>query len=346
MTTATDTEPLTEIQKAEIYSNLEMVGANMPKHQFAGWTDGQLQFADDWAKCVDRNANDPDCMITIPETPEHVKEWLDTEGQSDPVAMAQGVITTDAGAELEERSERLDKANRKLQAIRVATDEVDRAKEDWDESAQETKDFRKAHEGAVARLLYVIRTDVDQKELPFTDGPNESDGSETPASDWGTEPVSALTGHGLTPKKCEAIAEALKKHGKPQARVVDFRDWMNGNEWWHREVEGVGEKSLEPIIDALNSYYAANPEAEEIPIDDDNDKPEYELAVDDLKDLIEQCDALSVGPRSTEECIEFCKSVAEQAAVMQVDIWKEQRVTPDQRTAIDNWSDGVAKWEK
>lgn len=79
---------------------------------------------------------------------------------------------------------------------------------------------------------------------------------------WGREPIEVFAKHGLKPAKVEALRAAADK-GKFDGNVVGLRDWIAKYDLWHRDVKGCGPKGADAIIDALTSYVAANPMADQ-----------------------------------------------------------------------------------
>jgi hypothetical protein len=175
--------------------------------------------------------------------------------------------------ELEERTEKLDKANRKLAAIKAAEIEVEECKDEWDAAKKDASDLKKDYDAAVERLCKIIKFDVDQQELPFPpeEATEETSAEETSvaAPDWGLEHVGVLAKHGLTAKRATLVALALEDHGFDKTRVVDLRDWILRDDYWQTKIKGIGCKpnkdgviGTDGVVDALNSYYAAHPESE------------------------------------------------------------------------------------
>lgn len=254
MTTAT-------IDRAEIYKDLESVGANIPDHVFAGWDDETLALAGDWAEAVYSRAVGND--VEVPETPLFVRVWLDTEGQSDPVAMAQDI--EQPGVTLEERTDNLDRMNRKVQAIMSAECDVQTSEAEWNDSKAETKERKADFDSAVNRMRKIIRSDIDQKELPFDDsGAVDDDGeaakTESERTDIGQLAKGGRYAPGLTP----AIIEGMRKAEIDSVEELDKR--MRSDEWWHRNIKGVGPTKIDAITDTLMDFQKQNPDWTDRPV--------------------------------------------------------------------------------
>lgn len=112
-------------------------------------------------------------------------------------------------------------------------------------------------------------------------------------ADWGQEPVIDLQGFTfdregkekrLSETLCESVTNSLIKAGKSGGRIRDLRDWINENQYWWRDVKGLGEKKIDDVTDALIAYQEANPiapsnEEEEDDVDN-SESPDGETAAE------------------------------------------------------------------
>lgn len=74
-------------------------------------------------------------------------------------------------------------------------------------------------------------------------------------------PMASLAKYGLTPKKCESLAAAFGK------TVGHLEKAMRTNEYWHRDVKGMGEEWITKTVDALLLLRREHP----VPSDEDAD---------------------------------------------------------------------------
>ncbi|MCC7419831.1 MAG: hypothetical protein IT428_06105 [Planctomycetaceae bacterium] len=72
-------------------------------------------------------------------------------------------------------------------------------------------------------------------------------------------PMASLVPHGLTAKKAESLAAAFGK------TIGHLEKAMRENEYWHRDVKGMGEEWITKTIDALLAFRKEHP----VPSEDD-----------------------------------------------------------------------------
>lgn len=75
------------------------------------------------------------------------------------------------------------------------------------------------------------------------------------ADDGAAMPIATLAEYGLSEKQCEKLAES-----KFEIKTVgDLEKTIRENEWWHRDVDGMGEKTIDKVTEALVEFRLAYP---------------------------------------------------------------------------------------
>lgn len=74
-------------------------------------------------------------------------------------------------------------------------------------------------------------------------------------SDKAAVAIATLAEYGISAKQCEKLAES-----KFEIKTVgDFEKTIRENEWWHRDVDGMGEKTIDKVTEALVEFRLAYP---------------------------------------------------------------------------------------
>lgn len=107
--------------------------------------------------------------------------------------------------------------------------------------------------GKKGRLLVHHVEDLPDDE-PGEDLDGAATANATPLGKGSKDPVSAL---GLS----QAITERLENYGLKT--VGELIDLINTDEIWHRKIKGIGEVTIDKVTNALNDWYAKNPEPAE-----------------------------------------------------------------------------------
>lgn len=67
------------------------------------------------------------------------------------------------------------------------------------------------------------------------------------------EPLSRLIGYGMTAKKMDAVALAVGP------TIGHLEKAMRENEWWHRDIKGLGQDWIDRLIESLARFRRDNP---------------------------------------------------------------------------------------
>lgn len=150
----------------------------------------------------------------------------------------------------------LGKAQMRLERCKA---EQKAAKGDVEAAQQEVNDL-------VAELrdieLGQYQPDLFDKDGPASAGADGvSPGSQATATasqhadEGAAMPIAALKEFGLSEKKCEALAES-----KFEIKTVgDLERTIRENEWWHRDIKGFGETTIDKLTEALTEFRLTYP---------------------------------------------------------------------------------------
>lgn len=140
------------------------------------------------------------------------------------------------------------------------------------------KDAKERHKAAQIRVndlsehILDIENGCYTPTLPFErNGSANGKPKDAPVDEGAAMPIGALAEHGLTEKQCEKIAES-----KLEIKTVgDLEKAMRENEWWHRDIKGIGKETIDKVSDALLKFRSQHP----IPVPEDTaEEQQAELA--------------------------------------------------------------------
>lgn len=118
-------------------------------------------------------------------------------------------------------------------------------------------------------------------------------GEDDPAK---TAPIMELERYGVVETKCTAICDAFNI-----TTMSQFFAKMAENEWWHRDVKGVGVAAVDKIVDAVTAWRRDNP------IPEPESEPEQQGALCD--------DATDTGGGDLEDQFDAAMEMADRPAV-------------------------------
>lgn len=263
--------------------------------------------------------------------------------------------------------------------LRMAMAAVTTAKAEFEEADAARKAAKAAVDSAVARVLELDAKIANGEQLlPFdpTDtapvngspapGPAGNDfGAKESIESLSTKNIKKIAGKdvfdaarakdepiGLSDKQVETLIAADIK------TIGDLEKRMREDEWWHKKLSGFGEKNVTRLVDTLLAFRqvypvpaepdqpASNgPAAGVKPVELHPQPEQWEQSAYHLRELIAECNAL-LETDIPDDGKQFCRSVCQDAEDMLQGVTEAKAVTDDQRTAIENWTNGVAKWRK
>lgn len=152
--------------------------------------------------------------------------------------------------------------------VRSAEAEHDEAKKEASECKKQFE-FEQIKLGKLVDELQAVKEGrrVDRpRELPFPEGDEkpvaEDTGGATLLGDVSVEVDGKKTG--FTPKQLENL------EAKDIKTVANLEELIRTNEWWHRDIPGVGPAAVDKIVDIITTWRALHP----VPAEDDEDETE------------------------------------------------------------------------
>ena len=270
----------------------------------------------------------------------------------------------------------------------AAQDKVSKAEADFEVCDAARKKAKAAVAGAVANELSIVARFIRGEQLlPLEDAdaqqvPEQSSAAPVSNDHAAAESIDALLAKNIkklvTPEVFDRAKDSDNPIGMTEKQldilkskdvktISDLEKLMRENEWWHRDLKGIGPDKINRLTDTLLAFRQVYPVPSEPekpaekpsgkstadvqksftepkPVTFGVDTQEHYDAVQSLIELIADCDLLQAnGP---EESAEFAGSVGSDAAAMKDWIVENKTVTADQIVAIVNWRVGVAKWHQ
>lgn len=160
-------------------------------------------------------------------------------------------------AEQADAMEELESRRRVWEGLKIDTKE---AKADMDAAQREVNrlgaEIRSIENGQFQpRLVPQPQTNGKPKEAA------SAAAAQPPVDEGAARTINVLTefeledGARVTPKVCE-----LLQNSKFEIKTIgDLERTIRENEWWHRDIEGVGPKGIDKIVEALAAFRAKNP---------------------------------------------------------------------------------------
>lgn len=175
------------------------------------------------------------------------------------------------GAELAGAMEELKERKRVWEDLKTDTKDakadVEAAQREVNRLADELRDIE--HGTYQPRLVPQPQANGKPKQATTATGTAKADEAASKNINVLTE-FDLTDGARVTTKVCELLQQS-----KFEIKTVgDLERTIRENEWWHRDIEGVGPKGIDKIVEALAAFRRANP----MPSPDD---PEPEAAADE-----------------------------------------------------------------
>lgn len=149
----------------------------------------------------------------------------------------------------------------------------------WESLKADTADAKKDVDGAQRRVnrlaaeLRDIENGCYQPKLLDKAGAS-GDVAAAPPDEGAAMPIGKLAEYGLTEKQCEMLVAS-----KLEIKTVgDLEKAMRENEWWHRDVAGLGEKKIDKVTEALCEFRLAYPVP--VPGEVDVEVPQVDVATE------------------------------------------------------------------
>ncbi len=295
------------------------------------------------------------------------------ENAAEPSPAAKPLTEAPADAKLREAALQREAIERLQAEMEEAANEAADLEDEADSLKSELKEVKAAFDDASKRSRKLSRKLRDarrgffdrpaaQKTLPGLEAPYAGDSHDVdapakPAVDEGAfVSLEYLTrgqlqefipgtpeDRGLSEKQVEKLKELVGGE-----TIGHLEKWQKSKgDYWAKELKdaaiGFGKEAVTKLQDAVEVIRRKFP----IP-DPDGATPapagDHRKTVEDLQILINDCEEYQDEPDADDGGVEYCKSVASQAASMKQSILASNAVTGPQMEAVKNWQVGVGKW--
>lgn len=167
-------------------------------------------------------------------------------------------LTDTAENDEEEVTAKVIRQSRSVARLNIALLRIKAAEKGLKEKLEEAVDMLDSLE---REARYEVERKKVQPDLPFGEKPAEAAAPGEPPPPQDDTAWRSVTLESLTPAIPQKKLQLLAEHVPPITTMGEFSDWQQkkGDPWWWKDIKGLGEGGMTAIVNAADTYWAANP---------------------------------------------------------------------------------------